>query len=335
MKQTLFIFLLLCSGKLWAISPVEQGIRLFNQQEYQQAQQVLQQQSDQGSAYATFWLAMTQYKNRQQFEAGETFLKAANLGDPWAMGVLSGYEYYVNNPCGFLGWPCDEKWRQLAIEGWKKEAEKGNGKALLQLQFFTNQWRNYVPVLGRYLIDKKYIEALESGGFNASYYLTQFSDVPKDEKIQYLRVAANHGYAPAMMSLYYYLLEPDTLDEALEWNLKAIKLGYAKAARLFYYVYSQGEKDSDGNIIIQPDIKKAYYYNKISGALGGEKEDDLRITERMRVKDQLPVVDENGRPVFEVLITKEEQAELDKQVAEFVKDIKPNMFLDETSLELF
>ncbi|MEF1284895.1 sel1 repeat family protein, partial [Vibrio sp. M250220] len=45
--------------------------------------------------------------------------------------------------------------------------------------------------------------------------------------------------------------------------------------------------------------------------------------------------DEEGRPVFKTLITKEEQAELDKQVAEFVKDITPNMFLDETSLELF
>ncbi|WP_346763721.1 hypothetical protein [Vibrio sp. Hep-1b-8] len=118
------------------------------------------------------------------------------MGDPWAMGVLSGYEYYVNNPCGYLGWPCDDKWYQLAVDGWKKEAETGNGKALLQLQFFTNQWRNYVPVLGRYLIDKKYIEALTLGGLNASYYLTRFSDVPREEKIKYLKIAANQGYAP-------------------------------------------------------------------------------------------------------------------------------------------
>ncbi|WP_346763720.1 hypothetical protein [Vibrio sp. Hep-1b-8] len=70
MKKTLFIFLLLCSGKLWAMTPVEQGIRLFNQKQYPQAEQIFQQQSDQGSAYATYWLGVTQYKNRQQFEAG-------------------------------------------------------------------------------------------------------------------------------------------------------------------------------------------------------------------------------------------------------------------------
>ncbi|MBF4243054.1 sel1 repeat family protein, partial [Vibrio anguillarum] len=44
---------------------------------------------------------------------------------------------------------------------------------------------------------------------------------------------------------------------------------------------------------------------------------------------------ENGEPVFEILVTEQEQAEMDKQVAEFVKDIKPNLFLDETSINLF
>lgn len=55
----------------------------------------------------------------------------------------------------------------------------------------------------------------------------------------------------------------------------------------------------------------------------------------MRVKDNRAVTDENGRPVFDILISEQEQAEMDKQVTEFVKDIKPNMFLDETSIDLF
>ncbi len=47
------------------------------------------------------------------------------------------------------------------------------------------------------------------------------------------------------------------------------------------------------------------------------------------------VFDENGKPMFKILVTTEEQAELDKQAEEFAKDIKPNMFLDETSIKLF
>lgn len=72
MKQTLLIFQLLCSGKLWVISPVEQGGQLFNQKEYQQAQQIFQQQSEQASAYAIYWLAITQYKIGQHIDAGNT-----------------------------------------------------------------------------------------------------------------------------------------------------------------------------------------------------------------------------------------------------------------------
>ncbi|WP_346763722.1 hypothetical protein [Vibrio sp. Hep-1b-8] len=126
------------------------------------------------------------------------------------------------------------------------------------------------------------------------------------------------------------------MDEAFKWNIKAIKLGYPDAATSLYHAYSQGKKDSLGQTFIHPDVKKAYYYNRLSGALGGEETPADLITEE-HILDEYgyPLADEEGRPVFKTLITKEEQAELDKQVAEFVKDITPNMFLDETSLELF
>lgn len=77
MKSIWLLALALTTNVSWATSPVEQGIRLFNQKEYQQAKQIFQQQSEQGNAYATYWLAITQYKNGQHFDAGNTFLKAA------------------------------------------------------------------------------------------------------------------------------------------------------------------------------------------------------------------------------------------------------------------
>ncbi|EJL6977937.1 sel1 repeat family protein, partial [Vibrio cholerae] len=87
--------------------------------------------------------------------------------------------------------------------------------------------------------------------------------------------------------------------------------------------------------IMPPDPKKAYYYNQLTEALGGRKQDNSLILYRRIIKDGLPVSDENGEPVFEILVTEQEQADMDKQVAEFVKDIKPNLFLDETSIDLF
>ncbi|EGR1312206.1 sel1 repeat family protein, partial [Vibrio cholerae] len=99
--------------------------------------------------------------------------------------------------------------------------------------------------------------------------------------------------------------------------------------------YTLGEKDRDGNIIMPPDPKKAYYYSRLTEALGGPKQDNSLILYRNVIKDGLPISDENGEAVLEILVTEQEQAEMDKQVAEFVKDIKPNLFLDETSINLF
>ncbi|MCZ4293982.1 sel1 repeat family protein [Vibrio sinaloensis] len=330
MKQTLFIFLLLCSGKLWAIESVEQGIRLFNQKEYQQAQQIFQQQSEQGSAYATYWLGVTQYKNRQQFEAGRTFLKAAEMGSPWAMDVLAGNG---NSPCKYLGWACDTAWTDKAIPLWEKQASQGNGKAMYQLILRGKPWWEIVPIYKYKKYKEIYSKAIPNGGYR--FLASSVVWESTEEKMKYLKIAAKQGYAPAMLSLYYLLLEPETLDEALEWNNKAIKLGYARAARALFLAYDLGQKDTEGKQLIKANPRKAYFYNRISGALGGTEEPSIDITERMLIKDGSLVENEDGETMFEELINAKEQAELDKQVAEFVKDIKPNMFLDETSLELF
>ncbi|MEI8673598.1 sel1 repeat family protein [Vibrio sp. SA48] len=332
MKKIIFICLILLHSAVWAMESVEQGIRLFNQKEYQQAQQIFQQQSDTGSAYATFWLGVTQYKNRQHFEAGQTFLQAAEMGDPWAMGVLGDVNLYANNPCKFLGWSCDEKWLTKAKQGWKVLAENGNGKAEFAYSSTTRDWWEYIPFYRQSRYQEIAIRGTSNGGYrflDHNIYWDSFED-----KLPYLKLAANQGYAPAMVSLYYTQLYDGDIEGALKWINKAIQLGYPAAARVLFLAYDLGKKDKQGNQVIRPNPQKAYYYNKLSGALGGEEETSSIISTRL-IKDGLPVSDENGEPVFEILVTEQEQAEMDKQVAEFVKDIKPNLFLDETSIDLF
>ncbi|EKO3930859.1 sel1 repeat family protein [Vibrio fluvialis] len=332
MKKIIFICLMLLHSAAWAMESVEQGIRLFNQKEYQQAQQIFQQQSDAGSAYATFWLGVTQYKNRQHFEAGQTFLKAAEMGDPWAMGVLGDVNLYANNPCKFLGWPCDEKWLKKAKQGWKVLAENGDGKAAFTLKINQREWWEYIPFYRQSRYQEIVSKAIPNGGYKFLDYNTYWDS--SEAKLPYLELAANQGYAPAMETLYYRM---NTIgyDEAMKWINNAIELGYAEAARTLLLSYTLGKKDRSGNIIMPPDPKKAYYYSRLTEALGGPKQDNSLILHKRIIKDGLPVSDENGEPVFEILVTEQEQAEMDKQVAEFVKDIKPNLFLDETSIDLF
>ncbi|HFG2121722.1 TPA: sel1 repeat family protein [Vibrio cholerae] len=333
MKKIIVICLMLLHSAVWANAPIEQGIRLFNQKEYQQAQQIFQQQSDAGSAYATFWLGVTQYKNRQHFEAGDTFLKAAEMGDPWAMNVLGDKYICAFNPCRFLGWPCDDKWNDKAFRVWKKQADEGNGNAILALRITQSYFWELIPFYRSYNSEKIFFDAFQKGSNHA--ILKMGGWVSDDKYTYYLKLAANQGYAPAMETLYYRM---NTIgyNEAMKWINKAIELGYAEAARTLYLAYRVGEKDRDGNVILQPDPKKAYFYNRLTGALGGEEKLAHLITqEPVHDDDGIPLADENGEPVFEILVTEQEQAEMDKQVAEFVKDIKPNLFLDETSINLF
>ncbi|EPE2649839.1 sel1 repeat family protein [Vibrio fluvialis] len=333
MKKIIVICLMLLHSAAWAMESVEQGIRLFNQKEYQQAEEIFQQQSDNGSAYATYWLGVTQYQNLKHFQAGATFLKAAKMGDPWAMAVLAGSALNLNSPCSYLGWPCDEKWKDEAFSGWKKQVDEGNGKAILALRVKKSYFWELIPFYRSYNSEKIFFEAFQKG---SNYAILKMGGwVTEAKYTDYLKLAANQGYAPAMVSLYYTQLYDGNVEGALKWANQAIQLGYPAAARSLYFAYSQGKKDGSGKLIIQKDVKKAYFYNRVSGALGGEQEEDTDITHKMRIKDGRPMTTENGEPVFEILVTEQEQAEMDKQVAEFVKDIKPNLFLDETSIDLF
>ncbi|ENM5924725.1 sel1 repeat family protein [Vibrio mimicus] len=332
MRKIIVICLILLHNAVWSMEPVEQGIRLFNQKEYQQAEKIFQQQSDNGSAYATYWLGVTQYQNLKHFQAGATFLKAAKMGDPWAMAVLAGSALNLNSPCNYLGWPCDEKWKDEAFNGWKKQADEGNGKAILALRVKKSYFWELIPFYRSYNSEKIFFEAFQKG---SNYAILKMGGwVTEAKYTDYLKLAANQGYAPAMVSLYYTELYDGNVEGALKWINKAIQLGYPTAAKALFLAYDLGKEDKQGNQVIRPNPQKAYYYNKLSGALGGEEETSSIVSTRL-IKDGSPVSDENGEPVFEILVTEQEQAEMDKQVAEFVKGIQPNLFLDETSIDLF
>ncbi|MBD1555882.1 sel1 repeat family protein [Vibrio sp. S9_S30] len=322
MKKLFLLISILFCPFLWADNSIERGIRLFNQKEYALAQELLLEESKKGSAYATYWLGVVQYKNGEHFEAGDTFLKAAEMGSPWAMAILAGKELNIDSPCDYLGWPCDEQWAGKAFEGWKTQAENGNGKAMYAMRVKKPYWWELVPYYRSYKSEEIYSQAFEKGSDRAVMRIGSW--VSEDKALEYIKAAANKGYAPAMVSLYYHIEETNPV-EAGKWLDKAIKLGYPEAAEALYFKYHLDSQDN----------KKTYYYNKLFGMMGGrERDSSYFLIEAVKV-DGSAVFDEDGKMVTRRLISQEEQDELDRQVEEFVKDIKINLFLDETSIELF
>ena len=172
LAQITLISCTLLNGVVFA-DTLEQAKLLFNQKEYQQAYDLFLELSDQGDANSTFWLGVTQYKMGQRFEAGDTMLQAANMGDPWAMGVLGGGVLYLSPPCEYMGWACDDAWQDKAIKIWELQSKQGNGKATYARDLSKRDWWEYIPFYSRKLYQQQAETGVAQGGyryFNYSLY---------------------------------------------------------------------------------------------------------------------------------------------------------------------
>ena len=248
------------------MSLAEQGILLVNQKEYKQAKKVLKIASAKGDANATFWLGIAQLKSGKHFDAGKTFLQAAKMGDPWAMSALGGDDgLYFYSPCSYLGWPCDNKWNEKALKGWEILVKQGDPDAIYALTKMKTEWWNFIPYYRIQRALERVEKAIPNGGGYAflRHYALRESD---DERLKYLKIAANQGYAPAMADLFYYKNVIGE-EEANKWLNKSLKLGYVHMAESLYTKNVIGANEKK-----KRDYHKAYYYSLLAEALGGEKE---------------------------------------------------------------
>ncbi|MGF1727854.1 sel1 repeat family protein [Photobacterium nomapromontoriensis] len=237
---------------------IQQGIHLYNQAKIKQAKAVFQAEADKGSAAATYWLGVTQYESDERFEAGDSFYKAAKMGNPWAMDLLVPGG---NSPCDYLGWPCDEAWHEKAMAGWAKLGVEGDGKAKYAMHVKGDKWWEYIPFYRQKVRNEIYKDLMQHKGYgilnDGAFWDTT------EQRVNYLKMAAEDGYAPAMFKLYF---RADMIgrEEAHKWIFKALELGYHRAAKSLSYAYENGTRGFPQNYVM------AYYYHRLTTALGGE-----------------------------------------------------------------
>lgn len=303
---------------------IEQGVQLYNQFEYDKAKAVFQAEADKGNAHARYWLGVAQYETGQYSLAGDSFLQAAEMGDPWAMDLM--VPGGLRNPCDFRGWSCDESWKEKALKGWGELVELGDGKAKYAYYFNQDYWWEYIPFYRQKKRNEYYDDIIESGGYGL--LMSDFIFDNEDKYLEYLIKAAENGYAPAMFKLFYadkYI----GYEKAHYWIFEALNLGYHKAAKFLSYSF---EKGTNG---FEIDYFSAYYYHALAVNLGSDISGEP--TTYKNVDDGFGgfLKDEHGNFVKEILVTTEQQAEIDKKVEAFLQRVKPNRFLDETTHKLF
>lgn len=254
MKSKLLLILLILSPLSYADSL---GKALFNTMQYQKAKEELPKLSDAGDSDASFWLALVQFRTGKSHVAGDTMLKAAKQGNPWAMRLMvpewNGY-------CDFLGWPCGKEWKAKAIESWKKLAANNDGKAIYALLKWDPQTWQSIPIYRTYKYDELVERAVKNGGYQAIDYNTKFP-MSFDKKIELLRYAVEKNDPNSMTTLYLYCRN-GKVKETDCGNLlkKSLNLGMVSVSYALYNKF-RGYSDEQINFeMIKPELAYYYYY---------------------------------------------------------------------------
>ncbi|QMV17027.1 SEL1-like repeat protein [Vibrio spartinae] len=289
MIQSIIIILFILFSANTFSTPVDDGVTLFNQKEYKQAQAVFEPLAKQGNARAMFWLGVSQFKTGEQFKAGSTLLQAAEAGNPWAMHLMVPS---YNGHCGYLGWPCDEDWMDKAIVEWKKRADQGDGKAMYALlRWGEKPWWAYVPVLKQKKYGELVEKAVKAGGYNAVSY-NMYIPIDMKKSIELLKYEVSQGYAPAMIYLYYLNdSKKITINNSFQLAKRALSLGYSTGAFVLYFHFRDKlpsiETESDIQHLsndMKENYKNAYYYSLIEKNFSGE--DRVSLIRKMVINNK-------------------------------------------------
>ncbi|MFO6422428.1 hypothetical protein [Motilimonas sp. KMU-193] len=310
-KQMIVVTSLLFSP--FTVASLEKGIELMQQEEWLEALPYLVEEAEKGNDRAIYWMARVKLSINllEGIDAGQWLLQAANQGNPWAMEQL----FEDGDRCDFFHFPCDDKWFDKAIEKWQELAANGDGKAMYMLAKHKDSWRKYVPYLAHRTRVAQYEQALEMGANNAAIALfnelSRHQDIKdpaiRNQALGYLKIAAERGYAPAMVELSG-MYQSDN-NKSLLYLQSALSLGYPAAASVLagnYYLKDNRTKT---------EWEEFYKYAKILFELGDSFYD-------YKLKGNY----------FKDALQTEKIAELDQEIDGFLTKVKPNRFYDETNL---
>ncbi|MFM2479729.1 hypothetical protein [Celerinatantimonas sp. MCCC 1A17872] len=305
------------SFPLQAKLAIHDGLDALWHHHYQKAEQVFQKLGEQGNAHAMYWLGNTYQLegSMKRLDAGRILLKAAKMGDPWAM-----YRLYTKNPYSLCTvWPCDSKWDSEAAAIWEKQSKEGNGKATFALVLRKERtfWYNvtkWIPGMGQERLNKMALKAFHQGYLGASFYLARYS---KTHDFKYIIQAAQKGFIPAyrVLSVYYRKSDNIKLSEMLQ--KKALQSGETTFISVLFHTYLNGGNGYDRN------IDKAYYYGKISSFYGEDVSGFFRA-------------DKSSKDFsLSTKVAKDKQIIFTQKAKEFVRAHPPYHYYDEFSFPFY
>ncbi|WP_131911243.1 SEL1-like repeat protein [Celerinatantimonas diazotrophica] len=301
------------SFPLQAMPAIHNGIDALWHHQYKKAEQVFSQLAERGNAHAMYWLGNTYQLEggMKRLDAGRILLKAAEMGDPWAMERLDP----DNGLSLCTVWPCNSKWKSRAVEGWEKLSKQGDGKATFSLMFhkentYWYRFTRWIPGMGQEKLNQMALKAFHQGYQGAAVYLFNHN---KSANLKYLIQAAKNNFIPAYAKLAIYYKEKNNVNLMNKYKNIAIQSGDMRFIKLLFHVYIQGI------FRYKKDFDKAYYYGKITTLYG----DDVS-----------EVFGKNAPEEFSLStkVAKDNQVVLTQEAKEFVRTHPPYHYYDEFSI---
>lgn len=314
---------------------LDYGLTVMNKGGYEKAKEIFRPLSQKGNSVAMYWLAYTQFKTSETISAGDSLLKSANSGNPWAMGVLAGSELegVERTYCSFLSWPCEERWADLAIEGWRKLAEKGDGKAMYALLKYDKKWWQYVPIYKYFRYGELAEEIYLGKGYSFFFDDEYWSKRNESLRIKYMEKIARSGFLLAAYNLAYLYQEKGDFDKALYWFNYGVQKNdyYSLKGKALSVIYINRDKDIGSNQ--SKKSTKAYFYCRAAKEIYSNH--DCKLSNYFEHE-----VDKYGELMYfdeysAELVTLKDIKEIEREAKEKVDGSSANLYLDETTVEFF
>lgn len=315
---------------------LEKGIDVLNQGQFKRAREIFKPLAEHGDANAAYWLAYTQFKTSSTLEAGSSLLKSAEGGNPWAMATLAGIHMpkVDRSFCGYLGWPCDEQWVDKAIEGWKKLAEEGDGKAMYALLYHDPSWWQYIPIYREYRYGELAEKLYKNKGFTFFYDNSFWSFLNEDKRIEYLEKMAKKGNMVATYKTAFLYKDLGDVETALRWIDYGVRENDFNALTFKSIIFIPYMREHEIGGEAEKTSKKAYFYCMVAHEIN--KSYDCTINTFFD-----DVYDEGSKEprYFSRYtgeeVTKEEIRSIEKSARQRAEGFKANLYLDETTVEFF
>lgn len=256
------------SSQITPDDPLFEGVLALQRGRYGLAEQKLKPLMEAGNLDAMFWYAETILGSsvNATVEAGDLFVKAAELGNPYAALRLKP----GTSDCKrYLGYRCSQDWVEKGETGLKELAAQGDVKA----QYYANVIKN-----PRSEEDYQRNIDLVTQAANQGYYiplvdnlkrLGNYKSLTQEKKqalVELLKLASNDNFIPAINASYKYIKDRNE-QLADEVMVKSASLGSQEAiAALFRFDYQDVLNGNEGALF------DAYKYGLIQEQLFNDEE---------------------------------------------------------------